>query len=69
MRRQTDQEAAKQFRATAWSAVGLAAAAVAGLIAVPGMRMIWIVMLVFAVAAVPQSLFAAHLHERRRKDR
>ena len=69
MRRQSDEDAAKQFRATAWSAVGLAAAAVAGLVEVPGMRLIWIVMLVFAVAAVPQSLLAARLHEKRRKDR
>jgi hypothetical protein len=70
MRRPSEQNTnAATMRATAWSAATLAAVAVVGLLEVPGMRTVWVVILVFAILAVPQSLLAARLAERRRKDK
>jgi hypothetical protein len=41
---------------TGWAAVAFAAVAVIGLRLVPSMRMIWVVLLVLAVVAVPQAV-------------
>jgi membrane protein implicated in regulation of membrane protease activity len=60
---------ASTMRATLWAAVVLAALAVAGLIVAPSVRLLWIVMLVFAVAAVPQALAAERLQARRGRGR
>jgi membrane protein implicated in regulation of membrane protease activity len=57
------------MRATGWAGAVLAAIAVLGLLAAPSMRLIWIVMLVFAVAAVPQALAAERLQARRERER
>ena len=43
-------------RAILWSAAALLAVAVAGLLFAPGLRLLWVVLLVFGVAAVPQTL-------------
>jgi hypothetical protein len=43
--------------------------AVLGLVAAPSMRLVWIVMLVFAVAAVPQALAATRQQARRERER
>lgn len=56
MARATRRSDTSIVRAAAWGAVGLAALAVVGLLAVPELRFIWIVLLVLAVAAVPQTL-------------
>jgi hypothetical protein len=45
-------------RATAWAGVALAAIAVLGLLYARGLLLLWIVLLVFAVAAIPQALLA-----------
>ena len=52
--------------ATAWAAVGLAAIAVVGLIVAPSLRPAWIIVLLLAVAAVPQAVLRAR---RERRDR
>lgn len=49
-------ERAIERRAIFWSAALVAAIALLGLLFLPAIRLIWIVLLVFAVAAVPQSL-------------
>jgi len=43
-------------RAILWSATAFLAVAVAGLLFAPGLRLLWVVLLVFGVAAVPQAL-------------
>jgi hypothetical protein len=43
-------------RAILWSATAFLAVAVAGLLIAPGLRLLWVVLLVFGVAAVPQAL-------------
>jgi hypothetical protein len=55
------------MRATAWSGAGLAVVAVLGLLEAPGMKIVWIVMLVFSVLSVPQGLLAARLQEKKQK--
>ena len=57
------------LRASAWAAVVLAAVAVVGLVAAPSVRLLWIVLLVFAVAAVPQAFAAERLQARRERAR
>ena len=47
---------AHERRAIFWSAAALAGFAVLGLLVVPGGRVIWIVLLVFAVMAIPQGI-------------
>jgi hypothetical protein len=49
--------------ATAWAAAFFAGIAVVGLIAAPSLKPIWIVLLLLAIAAVPQAL----LHARRER--
>ena len=56
-------------RAAGWAAVVLAALAVAGLFAAPSVRLLWIVMLVFAVAAIPQAFAAERRQARRERER
>ena len=53
------QPSASPIRAAAWAAAALAAVAVFGMLAVPSLRPIWIILLVLAIAAVPQALFQA----------
>ena len=67
--RQTTTTSASTMRATGWAAVVLAALAVAGLVVAPSVRLLWIVMLVFAVAAVPQAFAAERLQARRERER
>jgi hypothetical protein len=57
------------MRAAGWAAAVLAGLALLGLLVAPSMRLVWIVMLVFAVAAVPQAFVAARLQERRERKR
>jgi len=42
--------------AVAWIGAGLTLVALLGLIVVPGIRLVWIVLLVFGVLAIPQVL-------------
>lgn len=49
----TREEAAALRRALLWSAAGFLAVAILGLLLVPGMRFLWIVLLVCGIAAVP----------------
>jgi len=64
------QMTASAQRATAWAGVALAAIAVLGLLYARGLLLLWIVLLVFAVAAIPQALLADRRAERReRRDR
>ncbi len=60
---------ASTLRAAAWAGAVLAAIGLLGLFYAPSMRLVWIAMLVFAVAAVPQALFAVRLERRRERDR
>jgi hypothetical protein len=43
-------------RAILWSAAAFLAVAVAGLLLAPGLRLLWVVLLIFGVAAVRQAL-------------
>ena len=47
---------AAERRAILWSAAAFLAVAVAGLLFAPGLRLLWVVLLVFGIAAVPQAL-------------
>jgi hypothetical protein len=47
---------AAERRAILWSATAFLAVAVAGLLFAPGLRLLWVVLLVFGIAAVPQAL-------------
>ena len=60
---------ASTMRAAGWAAAVLAGVAVVGLVAAPSVRLLWIVMLVFAVAAVPQAFAAERLQARRERER
>jgi hypothetical protein len=60
---------ASTLRVAAWAGVALAAIGLLGLIYAPSLRLVWIVMLVFAVAAVPQALFAMRGGQRRGRNR
>jgi hypothetical protein len=51
--------------ATAWAAAGLAAIALIGFAVAPSLRAIWLILVVLAVAAVPQALL--HTWRERRK--
>lgn len=42
----------------AWAGVTLTAIAIGGLLLVPGARIVWIVLLVFGVATIPQVLLS-----------
>jgi len=44
----------------AWAGVVLTAIAIGGFFAVPGARIVWIVLLVFGVATIPQVLLWRH---------
>jgi len=57
------------MRATGWAAAGLAALATVGLFAAPSLRLVWIVMLVFSVSALPQAFAATRLQARRERER
>jgi hypothetical protein len=59
---------ASTLRVAAWAGVVLAAIGLLGLIYVPSLLVIWIVMLVFAVAAVPQTMVAARLGQQRERE-
>ncbi len=56
-------------RATAWAGVALAAITVLGLLFAPGLLLIWIVLLVFAIAAVPQAFLIGRRERRVAADR
>jgi hypothetical protein len=60
------QPTASMITATAWAAAVLAAIAVVGLIALPSLKPIWIVLLLLAIAAVPQALLHARREGRER---
>jgi hypothetical protein len=47
---------AAERRAILWSAAAFLAAAVAGLLFAPGLALLWVVLLIFGIAAVPQAL-------------
>lgn len=47
---------AAERRAILWSAAAFLAVAVAGLLFAPGLRLLWVLLLVFGIAAVPQAL-------------
>lgn len=49
------QEQASLRRAILWSAAAFLAVAVTGLLLLPGLRILWIVLLIFGIAAVPQA--------------
>jgi hypothetical protein len=53
---QTPVNPAAERRAILWSATAFLAVAVAGLLFAPGLRLLWVVLLVFGIAAVPQAL-------------
>jgi hypothetical protein len=55
---------ASLVRTTAWVGVGFAAVGVIGLIVAPGAAILWVVLLVFAIMAVPQ---AARIVKRERR--
>jgi hypothetical protein len=57
--RQSPSPAAER-RAILWSATAFLAVAVGGFLFAPGLRLLWVVLFVFGVAAVPQAL----LHNR-----
>lgn len=47
---------AAERRAILWSGAAFLAVAVAGLLFAPGLRLLWVLLLVFGIAAVPQAL-------------
>jgi hypothetical protein len=47
---------AAERRAILWSAAAFLAVAVAGLLFAPGLRLLWVVLLVLGIAAIPQAL-------------
>jgi cyanate permease len=47
---------AAERRAILWSAAAFLAVAVAGLLFAPGLRLLWVILLGFGIAAVPQAL-------------
>jgi hypothetical protein len=59
---------ASTLRVAAWAGAVLAAIGLLGLIYAPSMLVIWITLLVFAVAAVPQTLFATRRGQRRERE-
>jgi hypothetical protein len=63
---QDEQPMVSLVTATAWAATFLAAIAVVGLFALPSLKLIWIVLLVFAIAAVPQVLLRTRSETRKR---
>jgi hypothetical protein len=58
--RQPPLNPAAERRAILWSAAAFLAVAVAGIVLAPGLRVLWIVLLVFGIAAVPQALWRNH---------
>jgi hypothetical protein len=60
---------AAALRATAWAGVALAAIAALGLLYARELLLLWIVLLVFAVTAIPQALLAGRRAERKRHGR
>jgi len=54
--RQRPLNAAAERRAILWSAAAFLAVAVAGIALAPGLLVLWVVLLVFGIAAVPQAL-------------
>ena len=52
-------------RAIGWAGVVLAVIAVLGLLSLPGAWFVWIAMLVFAAASIPQALFAGRFEQRK----
>lgn len=48
-------EAVSLRRAILWSAAAFLAVGVAGLLLAPGLRFLWVVLLIFGIAAVPQA--------------
>lgn len=59
---------ARTRRAIFWTAAASAAIAVLGLVFFPSVRLVWIVLLIFAVAAVPQGIaLTREPRSRRRK--
>ena len=44
----------------AWTGVGLTIIAILGLLLAPGARLLWIVLLVFGIATIPQVLLWRH---------
>ncbi len=54
--RQPPLSPAAERRAILWSAAAFLAVAVAGLTLAPGLRLLWVVLLVFGITAVPQAL-------------
>lgn len=51
---------AKPQLAAAWAGAGLTVIAILGLLAAPEARLLWIVLLVFGIATIPQVLLWRH---------
>jgi hypothetical protein len=49
---------AKTKLVAAWVGVAFTLISIIGLLALPGARLIWVVLLIFGVATIPQVLFA-----------
>lgn len=54
-RETTGDEAVSLRRAILWSAAAFLAVGVVGLLLAPGLLLVWVVLLVFGIAAVPQA--------------
>ncbi len=53
----------------AWVGAAFAGMAIARLVLAPMLKLIWIVLLVFAVATIPQSILAGRAEKTRRRNR
>jgi Flp pilus assembly protein TadB len=68
----TEEEAGRDAafaRAAGWAGAALAALALIGLALAPSLRVLWVVLLVFAIAAVPQALATTRRQKRERASR
>ncbi len=55
LRRESAQHASSLRRTTLWVAAAFVGLAVAGLAIAPSLRLLWLMLLVFGIAAVPQA--------------
>lgn len=52
----------------AWVGVAFTVIAILGFLALPGARLVWIVLLIFGVATIPQVLLAGRINDSRDRD-
>lgn len=57
------------LRTAGWAAATLAGLALLGLLVAPSLRLLWISLLVLAVAAVPQTLATIRFQARKERER